>query len=604
MKKDKPFVFFLLASLCIFFLSCSDGVTNSKLSINYKEKSYPLIACNSEAKSASILNPEKEPYMIFKFPKELFNELKSLDSKTAQNSSPALELTIKIKDFCTDNNFFENTNFAIYFLTEKEFFDYQKVKDKQRHHESVSGKLTRQNTFENRLTISYQIPKTKKTEDAVAGFVIYSTQKILILNSKITQTKLGWKFCSPNPWFGYVSKGGILVQNIEQAQNAPWNFSYENDSSFSDNSIHAKNFPIYVELSNILKQNSKRKNNELNVKMKIANAELNLYPWQNEHKITLNSIMFENNNIENVYFVKNNQFVNSLVFDLSAEIENSKPILADPGLIIHWPKENWRSKDFELFAWEEFPSILILDFADYSVQDKFLKRLAFFVEKANFVGTLLKDEQMISLHGYNAHDYKSEDLAGFFTAVEKQNFQLNNEELMLKQILLDNGWIKYENGIFSGTNTALISISKESPDYLRTTFICHEGMHGIFFIDSEFRTFIYELFDKTDKNSIEFIKAYFFVTPSLSYDIKNDYLLRNEFMAYLFQQPLSAISQYFGTNLANRHYINKFYPEIAKICRETQAQGFVEAAEKLDEYAQSRWAFNLGRNWKITCTFY
>jgi hypothetical protein len=57
------------------------------------------------------------------------------------------------------------------------------------------------------------------------------------------------------------------------------------------------------------------------------------------------------------------------------------PLLSDPGLILEYPQSQWRDSRYELFSWADFPSILILDSADYAIQSAFFKRLAFFVEK-------------------------------------------------------------------------------------------------------------------------------------------------------------------------------------------------------------------------------
>ena len=48
-----------------------------------------------------------------------------------------------------------------------------------------------------------------------------------------------------------------------------------------------------------------------------------------------------------------------------------KPFVCDPGLIIGWKAENWRSHDYELFEWNKFPGVLIFDTRSYSVQDAF-----------------------------------------------------------------------------------------------------------------------------------------------------------------------------------------------------------------------------------------
>jgi len=61
-----------------------------------------------------------------------------------------------------------------------------------------------------------------------------------------------------------------------------------------------------------------------------------------------------------------------------------EPISADPGLVLEWPVELWRDSRYEIFRWDRFPSFLIFDTASYVVQDRLVKRLAFFVEKTGF----------------------------------------------------------------------------------------------------------------------------------------------------------------------------------------------------------------------------
>ncbi|MCL2176209.1 MAG: hypothetical protein FWB73_09215, partial [Treponema sp.] len=66
----------------------------------------------------------------------------------------------------------------------------------------------------------------------------------------------------------------------------------------------------------------------------------------------------------------------------SAVPEFPVPIRADTGHILWMPLANWRNKDWDIYRWDRFPSILIVDTMNYGVQDKLFKRLAFFTEKA------------------------------------------------------------------------------------------------------------------------------------------------------------------------------------------------------------------------------
>ena len=50
-------------------------------------------------------------------------------------------------------------------------------------------------------------------------------------------------------------------------------------------------------------------------------------------------------------------------------------------------------------------------------------------------GRLVGNEEFAGLHGFNAHDYRAEDLARFFQSAREQLFTLNPEEELLEQIL-------------------------------------------------------------------------------------------------------------------------------------------------------------------------
>ncbi|ULQ59559.1 hypothetical protein K7I13_13995 [Brucepastera parasyntrophica] len=57
------------------------------------------------------------------------------------------------------------------------------------------------------------------------------------------------------------------------------------------------------------------------------------------------------------------------------------PVSADPHMIVEWPGHLWRRSDREVFSWDRFPSVLIVDTDTYATQSRYFKRLAFFIEK-------------------------------------------------------------------------------------------------------------------------------------------------------------------------------------------------------------------------------
>jgi hypothetical protein len=281
-------------------------------------------------------------------------------------------------------------------------------------------------------------------------------------------------------------------------------------------------------------------------------------------------------------------------------------IPADPGVILGCDALTWRDPRYEVFRWPRFPSILIFDTADYAVQERLFKRLAFFVEKAGYRGRLMTDEEMEDLHGWNAHDYRAEDLARFFEAARQRDFPLSREEGELRSILLDSGIIRRaggsgETGEYSAGAGAVVSISRESPEYLRSLFMCHEGFHGIFFVDEDFRDFSRRRWENLDAGAKRFIRSYF---DSQRYDLEDSYLIINEFMAYCLQQPASQAGRYFGEVLAGRVYDTP-WRRSSLPPPETDPGGdspvwpgirrsFTREAEAFSAYVNRRWGLTAG----------
>lgn len=288
----------------------------------------------------------------------------------------------------------------------------------------------------------------------------------------------------------------------------------------------------------------------------------------------------------------------------SAILQSSKnrafplePVTLSPGEAVSYDRDLWRRENYEVFRWDQFPGILIFDTADYDVQDRLFKRLAFFVEKAGFEGRLSRDEEIAHLHGWNAHDYRAEDLARFFETARITNFSLNDEELELKQGLLEQKIIvQHEDGIFPGIG-AIVSISRESAEYLRYLFIVHESYHGLYFIDQEFEAFCRLRWEHLNPAARLFISEYF---ASQRYDTENEYLMANELMAYCLQQPVSRAGDYFGKTLAGRIYANSVRRHVLPERDDASgswpllAELFTEEAEAFSEYVHMRWGLRAG----------
>ncbi len=272
-------------------------------------------------------------------------------------------------------------------------------------------------------------------------------------------------------------------------------------------------------------------------------------------------------------------------------------IRADPQLMINWPQDRWRDSRFELFAWDRFPSILIMDTRDYAVQSSFFKRLAFFVEKAGYTGTLQPDSVIGPLHGFNAHDYRAESLADFFTAVDRTGFPINADEQLLRDILEIHGIISKKDGEWVPGQGAILSISRQSSLSLRYLFMAHEAFHGLFFTDSGFRSFTAGVYTAQDSRSRAFLQSYFAIIDTLAYDTGDTYLMHNEFMAYLLQQGQGRVASYFTDVLVPRFVRYKGDPSLAEWVRSTGATDFDASARRLNDYVFMRWGLSGGRVW-------
>jgi len=271
------------------------------------------------------------------------------------------------------------------------------------------------------------------------------------------------------------------------------------------------------------------------------------------------------------------------------------PVPADPGLILDWPREAWRDKRLEIFSMEGFPSILIFDMGDYNVQDKFLKRIAFFVEKAGYRGTLVTHREIAHLHGWNAHNYRAESLAEFYDLMKKANMTLIEEEKELETILFRNGIIRRDadGGIVPGEG-AILSISRETPGYLRDTFMIHEVFHGLFFIDESFRDFCYRRWDSFENPGKHFFVAFL---RNRLYDTTDTYMVINEFMGYMLQQRLTQTESYYRRIFANPR-INVSPWDGSSLTKVIEI--FNKEAAILSDYVSRRWGYEAGRVRSIT----
>lgn len=279
----------------------------------------------------------------------------------------------------------------------------------------------------------------------------------------------------------------------------------------------------------------------------------------------------------------------------SALLPPSEYELADLGRVLLTDEP---MREYEVYRWDLLPSVLIFDFKDYAAQDRFLKRLAFFVEKIGHRGVLAKDEEIISLHGWNAHDYRAEDLAAFFQTVRAKSFPINESEKELERILEGSGVIREADGAIKAGEGAIISIARETPEQLRWTLAVHESIHGIFFSDADYRRFAQDLWASVDPGEKWFWRAYL---GWAGYDVSSNYLLGNEVQAYLLQQPSTMAREYFEKRKSGE--LLEKHPEMQDKVDAYMAQygdSFAARAKQLESWLYAKYAVGAGRTIFLT----
>jgi hypothetical protein len=258
------------------------------------------------------------------------------------------------------------------------------------------------------------------------------------------------------------------------------------------------------------------------------------------------------------------------------------PLPADPGLVLTWDRASWRKPDFEVFSWGRFPQVLILDTATYELQDALFKRIAFYVEKAGHAGRVESAAALAALHGYNAHDYRAEDLARFFTAAEPEG--LSAEERALEQLLADNGVIAKTGSGWAPGEGSILSISRSAAPLLRDLLLTHECFHGIFFSLPAFRDATEALW--ASLSSVE-QQVWLDYLGAHAYDTTDHYLVVNEFQSYLLQQERIGIWGFQDRTLAGMRAAGGRSAQLARQLSASRPMSFLKSFDALDEALQS-----------------
>ena len=568
-------------------ISCAEKTSVVSLvvpiSVHTQEASVaiPLKALNKNARNGIIASPDKSPYMYFAFEKgpelQLFFESKRY----------ALELELEPIAAVSVGEPAAVAEFSVGLLYGSDFSASGKLKQNVFPQHPVTAQVRQKYGF----TISIGFAGIEAHRPDIRGFVIYAQSSVRLKRAAILPARYGWVKSVDTRWCGLTADGGVVPMELFTDTDFPLRTELPRPSSvMPSGTSERESLVVFFNKAASIDLTARVQSQ---VSFNCNNRNISVYRAPNVHRMTFDGCLFSEDFLT-IELVNKATDISGIIVEYTM-VTALKPITADAGLIPDWPQETWRQPSYELFSWEQFPSVLIFDFADYAIQDTFLKRIAFFAEKKGFTGKILSDAAMQSFHGFNAHDYRADTLARFFQKAEKENFPLNRSELYLRTILLHNGIItETENGIEAG-HGAIISLSRQSSKELRYRLLTHECLHGIYFTEESFRETVSGVFQRTDRRAVLFLRRYFEIYPSLNYNTDDDYLLQNEFMAYILQQGREHLQSYYVNRLSLSRAINAAEPELCKYIRDTNAEAFMQAAEQMDAFLYTKWGLKGGR---------
>ena len=588
-KKNLTILCIILCVILVIFTTviCIKKSRTSSviLSSTISQDSQTLIAKNQAAHTGNIKEKGEAQFSFTQAQKELF-----LDIYEA-NQSAALVIRIKFKPTASQKELLTTGteipfNFGV--LYSDDFDKNGKLKEPLNSKISVYADLSKKLSYKDNeptvIDFSMAIPKSEHFENFLpSGFFINSSIACQIESACAAPALIGFDLTQTIPFYGFSSNGGVV-----NFLNTSFDFAGATLAFPVQNTVNT-NMPQYV-----ITLNEDEELKGKSIKLNIGGEKLYVKNSKGVSKLEFPSASLKSP-FSNAELSENAECVKSFLlqgvpFDFDGEYKQTdscvyKAIRTDPGLILNYNQKNWRVKEYEVFEWDRYPGILFFDTLNYDIQDDFFRRLAYYVEKRGYKGKLWSDEVLEGKHGYNAHDYSAISLADFFNKATEENFPLNQKELLLKKILILNGLLIPDGDKVKPAEGGLVSISRESESdpTLRPKLLAHEAWHMLFFRDEDFRNFVAAVYYTFDPDSRQFLLDFFESQTGLGYDIDDEYLMHNEFMAYIMQQSLKYVPEYF-VGRTKLYSVWTFTPQLSQYIRDTNAKGFEDAAIILNDY--------------------
>ena len=588
---------FFLSAACLLCARTLFSSANAAFYCGGFTESYgQMTALNVPARFQSI--PEGK-YVFFAFTEKQRAALEKIYSE-----SPAA-LTVRLGIQNAERKRYENVAAAVqplyYGFIFPEDFD-KNGKFRGTVQKSVSAGTDLRNFIKNRtgetlIDLSLAVEKDLPLHSLPKGFFISAAMPVRVYAVNAGEARVGFDLTAAVPFYGLAATGGNFSAH-------PTSVDFSGCVSvFSSRNSKYSVMP-QIELLFVPPIEGYEKT-PITVRVNAGGEVFSILQTPSAVKTTLQSALLKSP-FNYFSLESNSELVGSVIMKMNEKklitrdgVRTLLPLRTDLELILSGRRDNWRCADYELYEWDRFPHVLFFDFRNYAVQSDFFLRLSFFTEKAGFRGRLLRDEELEGKHSYNAHDYSASSLARFFTEAARLHFPLNEKERLFRDILTENAVIIPDGSTFKAGDGAVISIAQESQRWLRRSFLAHESWHSVFFINEDFRNAVSAVYYTIDEQSRAFMQGYWASQPSLSYDTNDEFLMKNEFMAYLMQQPLSRTAAYF-VQIAGRASVMAAIPDLCRYVKQTEGKSFEDAARAIENYAYDNWGLVAGRVSLIT----
>ncbi|MGP1459316.1 MAG: hypothetical protein ACTTKL_08395 [Treponema sp.] len=593
-------VFFLLDAYLVCARTILSKTSNAVFYCGEFSESYGKTNALNMSARFSVVSEEK--YAFFAFTEK---QRAALEKIYVQSSFAALTVRLGVQNAQRKRyeNFAASAQPLYYgFIYAEDFDDAGKFRGTVKKPVSAGTDLRnfiKNDTGETLLDLSLAVEKDLPRQNLPKGFFIFAASPVRVYAVNAGAARVGFDLTKSIPFYGLAATGGTFSArpssvdfsgcvSVFPSTNSKYSVMPQIELLFvpPEEGYGTKDAPIKVrvnaggEVFSILQTPSAAKTE---LQSALLKSPFNYFSLETNAAL-VGSLLMKPNNAELI----TRDGVRTLL-----------PLKTDLELILGGRRDNWRCADYELYEWDRFPHVLFFDFRNYAVQSNFFLRLSFFTEKAGFRGRLLSDEELAGKHSYNAHDYSAASLAQFFTEAARLQFPLNEKEKLFRDILIANAVIIPEGGAYKAGEGAVISIAQESQRWLRRSLLAHESWHSVFFINEDFRNAVSAVYYTIDPKSLAFMQGYWSSQPSLGYDTNDDFLMKNEFMAYLMQQPLSRTASYF-VQLAERPSVEAALPALSRYVKQTEGKAFEDAARALETYAYDNWGLAAGRVSLIT----